>query len=307
MIISLVSDLHLDVSKHLEMPGGDVLLIAGDACEARQLVKEYHSTKVLPYTGGSFPCYDFFEFECAKYKKVFYVMGNHEHYGGKFWKTKSELERVLPKNVTILENQTQEYEGVVFIGATLWTDMNNGDQLTLYHMRSMMNDFRCVQNSSRVVNFKAFEPVNKPVGMTDDEFLALPTTDRFKTVFKTRPAKFSPEDAVEEHKKSLGYIKTVVEDLPPWKHAVVVGHHTPSHTSCHPRYKDDQIMNGGYHSDLSEFILDHPQIKLWTHGHTHEVFDYMIGSTRVVCNPRGYQNDGYSEDTGWNPNLVLEI
>ena len=72
------------------------------------------------------------------------------------------------------------------------------------------------------------------------------------------------------------------------KKIVVIGHHTPSHTSCHPRYKDDQVMNGGYHSDLSEFILDRPGIKLWTHGHTHEVFDYMIGSCRVVCNPRGY-------------------
>ena len=47
-------------------------------------------------------------------------------------------------------------------------------------------------------------------------------------------------------------------------------------------------MNGGYSSDLSEFIMDHPQIKLWTHGHTHEEFDYMMGSTRVLCNPRGY-------------------
>jgi len=63
-------------------------------------------------------------------------------------------------------------------------------------------------------------------------------------------------------------------------------------------------MNGAYHSDLSEFILDHPQIKLWTHGHTHHPFDYMIGGTRIVCNPRGY--DGY-EATGWNPNLLLEI
>ena len=41
---------------------------------------------------------------------------------------------------------------------------------------------------------------------------------------------------------------------------------------------------------LSEFILDHPEIKLWTHGHTHEDFDYMIGSTRIICNPRGYIN-----------------
>jgi hypothetical protein len=39
--------------------------------------------------------------------------------------------------------------------------------------------------------------------------------------------------------------------------------------------------------------MDHPQIKLWTHGHTHEDFDYMVGSTRIVCNPRGY--DAYED------------
>ena len=27
---------------------------------------------------------------------------------------------------------------------------------------------------------------------------------------------------------------------------------------------------------------------LWIHGHTHESFDYEIGKTRVICNPRGY-------------------
>ena len=47
-------------------------------------------------------------------------------------------------------------------------------------------------------------------------------------------------------------------------------------------------MNGGYSSDMNDYILDHPQIRLWTHGHTHHPFDYRIGSTRIVCNPRGY-------------------
>jgi len=64
-------------------------------------------------------------------------------------------------------------------------------------------------------------------------------------------------------------------------------------------------MNGGYASDLSNFILDHPQIKLWTHGHMHQCFDYMIGSTRVVCNPRGYE--GHEPDSLWNPQILLEI
>ena len=47
-------------------------------------------------------------------------------------------------------------------------------------------------------------------------------------------------------------------------------------------------MNGGFHTELSEMILDHPNIKHWVHGHTHDPFDYKIGECRVVCNPRGY-------------------
>jgi hypothetical protein len=171
--------------------------------------------------------------------------------------------------------------------------MNKEDPITLHAMTRMMNDFRCVDNSTRVVNYRADVPRELPEGMSGEEFNMLPYEQRYKPVFKTRPARFCPEDAVTEHKKMLEYISMVYSGMPPWKQMVVVGHHTPSHASCHPRYKADDIMNGGYHSDLSEFILDRPGIKLWTHGHTHELFDYMIGSTRVVCNPRGY--DGHEE------------
>jgi predicted phosphodiesterase len=55
-----------------------------------------------------------------------------------------------------------------------------------------------------------------------------------------------------------------------------------------PWYANDQLMNGAYHSSLEELIEQRPCIKLWTHGHTHEPFDYMVHDTRIVCNPRGY-------------------
>ena len=71
---------------------------------------------------------------------------------------------------------------------------------------------------------------------------------------------------------------------------VVVGHHSPSKLSTKPQYETEVIVNGAYSSDLSDFILDRPMIKVWTHGHTHHTCDYMIGSTRIVCNPRGYAN-----------------
>ena len=73
-------------------------------------------------------------------------------------------------------------------------------------------------------------------------------------------------------------------------------------------YGNDFIKNGAYHSDLTDVMLDNPNIKLWTHGHTHHPFDYQIGDCRVVCNPRGYhQPSGRSEDTGWDPNLTIEV
>jgi hypothetical protein len=86
---------------------------------------------------------------------------------------------------------------------------------------------------------------------------------------------------------------------------IVVGHHAPTLQSTHPKFADETIGNGAYRSDLSEFILDHPQIKLWTHGHTHDAFDYMCGETRIVCNPRGYE--GYEPDSGWNRNIVIDL
>jgi hypothetical protein len=42
---------------------------------------------------------------------------------------------------------------------------------------------------------------------------------------------------------------------------------------------------------------------LWIHGHLHRADDYVIGSTRVLCNPRGYPD----ESTGFVPDLVVEV
>ena len=267
MKADLYSDIHLEFMGPEFMPNsGDILFLAGDIMTARNLNRDETSPKRQRYRE--------FLIRCSRnYDHVFYVAGNHEHYHGDFATTLDEIKRKLKylPNLIVLDKETWDLFGETrFIGGTLWTDMNKEDPLTLHAMKKMMNDFRCVKNSNREVHFK-------------DE----------GGKFHTRVATFSPEDAVEEHRKSLDYIKTVYADTPPWMNVVVVGHHTPSHTSCHPRYKDDQIMNGGYHSDLSEFILDRPGIKLWTHGHTHENFDYMIGSTRIVCNPRGY--DGYED------------
>lgn len=54
-------------------------------------------------------------------------------------------------------------------------------------------------------------------------------------------------------------------------------------------------------SDLSDVIERH-QPKLWIHGHTHTRFDYDVGATRVVCNPRGYHHE-----QDYDPEMVIEL
>jgi hypothetical protein len=87
---------------------------------------------------------------------------------------------------------------------------------------------------------------------------------------------------------------------------VIITHHAPTSVSIADHYKHDRLMNGAYYSDLSDFILDHPQIKYWTHGHMHNSSDYMVGDCRVICNPRGYF--GYETWAGdYDPTIGFEI
>lgn len=294
MKIAVASDVHLEFGD-LEIDNdnkADVLILSGDILVAKDIAqRDPYGVMGPEYRSNRY--HDFMQRCSALFPHVIYVMGNHEHYNGDFAKTETHLKDVLSylKNVYVLEREVKVIDDVTFIGGTLWTDMNNGDSLTLYHMKGMMNDFRVIENSNRMVTFKAYEQIHG-------------VDNREKPIFKERVAKFSPEDAFEEHAKMKGYIQQITEGKFDQKF-VVCGHHSPSKKSTHPMYANDTVMNGGYSSDMDEFITEHPQIKLWTHGHTHHVFDYTIGETRVVCNPRGYIN--YEQRANEFELLVVEI
>lgn len=283
MKIALCSDLHLEFGPiSLEnTEGADVLILSGDICVAKELYeKDTHShgdDKTTKF-------HTFFQECCERFPHVVYVLGNHEHYHGDFAKSLGNLREHLGYlvNLHILEKEFVPLGDCLFFGGSLWTDMNKEDPVTIQRIKGYMNDYRIIEDSNEVVHFKSPVYGRKEDGSMDFDNVV-------SVEFHTRNAKFSPEKSVVEHKETMRLLKEALASRPTEKW-VVVGHHAPSKISTKPQYERDVIVNGAYSSDLSEFILDHPQIKVWTHGHTHHSFDYMIGSTRIVANPRGYIN-----------------
>jgi len=276
MKISLASDVHLEFGQ-LEISNtenADVLILSGDICTAKDL-NDVADFNILGMSHKSNQYHEFFQKASREFKNVIYIAGNHEHYHGDYATSIPRIREKLAylKNIHFLDKEYVTFDDVTFVGGTLWTDMNKEDPSTLYGIKGYMNDYRIIKNSGRDVHFRDQDGN-----------------------FQTRDAKFSPEDSVEDHKAMLAFIDDTVKGMHSEKF-VVVGHHSPSKLSTKPQYENDTMVNGAYSSDLSEFILDHPQIKVWTHGHTHHAFDYMIGSTRVLCNPRGYIGHEHCADT----------
>ena len=277
MKVSVISDLHLEFAD-LTLPGGDVLILSGDAMEAKHFNKENYNPEMVLLEHESKDqrpdrFYRFMEEECSKkYREVIYVMGNHEHYGFQLQKTYDQLKSQLPANVHLLENETYKIDDVTFIGCTLWTDMNKRDAITMWECSRMMNDYRTI----KILN-------------------------EAKSVYH----KLTPDYTATLHEKSKAFIRDeLAKDID--GKFVVVTHHSPSKLSTKPQYENDYHMNGAYSSDLSDLILDNPQIKIWTHGHTHHTFDYKIGDTRIICNPRGYKNYEQQADD-FDPTIGFEL
>ena len=276
MRVAVASDLHLEFG-NIELKNtenADVLILSGDICVAHAFSTKPEFLK-------------FFKQVCSEFKEVLYVMGNHEHYNGDFATSKDTLQEHLSqlKNLHILEKETFQLGEYTFVGGTLWTDMNGGDEFTMYHVGRSMNDFRCIENSNKLLTQKV--PVYQK-GEDGKYFIGENgSLIQIGEKFEEYTATLTTEDVAEDHKKFLKYLETVLKKDGKF---IVVGHHAPSKLSTHPRYQNDTLMNGGYSSSLDFFIEEHPEILLWTHGHTHETFDYNIGTTRIVCNPRGYIN-----------------
>lgn len=283
MKLCCMSDLHLDVNQNYEFNlthDKDIFtIIAGDISGFSDFRDRWLQKQIK-----------------SGYRGLF-VEGNHIVYNYEqisLDERYKQLKQDYKKEFKFLENSCyyDKNENILFIGATLWTDFNldKKQPISMSAAELYMNDyqFKCI----KILKAKEYERNNKIAA---------------KNRWNDGVRRLQPIDTLKFFKKSIKYLQKTINNYKQKydvKKIVIITHHAPCSLSIASKYKGN-ISNNYYVSDLSNFILDNPEIKLWVHGHLHNSSDYMIGDCRVICNPRGYVQ--YGESINFNPNLIVEI
>lgn len=198
---------------------------------------------------------------------VVYVVGNHECYGYAVPKLYAKLRAYAQGTlVHVLENESVRIGDVAFYGCTLWSD------------------FALFGSESRLVVMDTIQR-----RMTD-----------FRRI-RTSPAysRLHPNDVVKMHHSSKTWLSAATREV---GKKVVVTHHAPSARSLATHRKND-MLSAAYASHCDELVAASGAL-LWIHGHTHHCADYIVGTTRVLSNPRGYVDEPIA---GFRAGLLVEI
>ncbi len=211
---------------------------------------------------------------------VLYVLGNHEFYRGCVEDVRAACTgEALREGATIriLENSECVIGEVAFLGATLWTGFGlfgaarRAEVIDV--VREAVRDYRLIE-------------VRSPAGG------AVP---------------LDPDYTSRTYARSLAWLQARTR----WHHAAgrkvcVITHFAPSRGSLAARHRTDPV-SAYFVNDLDDWLrAEGPEV--WIHGHTHDGFDYRVGPTRVLCNPRGYPDERDTTTTlPFDPACVIEV
>ncbi len=205
-------------------------------------------------------------------RDVIYVPGNHEFFANEYHETLRAMGAACAATGVHFGHRAQYVIGDVrFVCATLWTD------------------------------FELCGGTSQPTAM----HLAGTTAKDYKqiSVLEGRNKRqLRPQDTLDFHRTDRLFLHSHLS-TPFEGRTVVVTHFLPSRRSVAQHF-EPSLLNAYFASTLDRMIEEY-RPALWIHGHTHEAFDYSIGPTRVVCNPRGYPPHKLNRD--FDPDLVIEV
>jgi predicted phosphodiesterase len=213
------------------------------------------------------------------------IGGNHEPYGDSLYasvaanrKNAQASSEGRSNRVHFLEREVWEANSIGgtpfrIIAATLWTDFEIFGRARQNEMMATAlrdsNDFRRIR-------------------VLDD--------------FYRETRRFDPNDALRLHRETRSFLEIALGKQFDGV-TIVMTHHAPSLKSISTDFASDPLA-AAYASNLED-LIERTRPDLWVHGHLHTSSDYRIGTTRVVCNPRGYHPSDLNP--GFDRELAVEI
>lgn len=258
MKVFLTSDLHLECdtkTSDVKIPKCDLIILAGDIS---------HMGHALKYASG---------LAQEHAVPVIFVPGNHEYYGKDYVEQTALAREFSAENVYVLMNDTVEFDGVRFIGSTLWSDFSAGaknDQWTIMQNRKFagnyINDFHVIKHS------------------------------------ESNNRRLKPEFVRDLNYEAMRYFKQQLDQGFDGT-TVVVTHFSPSITLEDPQFKGSPA-SPYFNANCDELIKEY-EPDFWFFGHTHSSVEAVIGKTKIFANQYGYKHEWGK--TGYREGLVIDV
>lgn len=162
-------------------------------------------------------------------KKVIYIAGNHEFYSDEFNFTLNTIrEQCEGSNISFLENDELIFQGVRFLGCTLWADLFTDGDKKAKAIGKTLNDFRKITYKERVFNQKIFSKLYFDSRQWLETKLAEPFNGKTVVITHHAPTEWSWNDAPGALKK-LAYCNNLKElfheyEITAWFHGHI---HSP--------------------------------------------------------------------------------
>lgn len=206
----------------------------------------------------------------APYMPVLYIPGVQDFYRSSIVEGLKEASEFAERheNIFLLDGAYFALNGYQFIGATLWTDFNSYWDAAMAKAvaRKELEEYRKIKMSKKPLR------------------------------------KFTPQGRFGLHAQALVQLMGATWDTQN-EHRIIISHHAPSLMSI-PRDILGSPLAGSLASRLENRILEYDPI-LWVHGHIHAPSNYLIGNTRVICNPLGFV--GEQSRRTFVPDLVIDL
>lgn len=122
---------------------------------------------------------------------------------------------------------------------------------------------------------------------------------------RTPHGTLAPEDTIALYQRAVVWLE--MELLKPFDGKTVIITHFAPHRGCVASRFDGDWLTPSFTVDMAPFMRRYP-IDLWVHGHTHHNVDFVgDGGCRIVSNQRGYPNPSRTTESGFRPELVIEL